>query len=52
MPPEPPRNAGYMVAGYVVTAVILLGYLCSLWRRARRAVSGDITPPAGTAAPR
>ncbi|HWB39978.1 MAG TPA: hypothetical protein VG500_01905 [Gemmatimonadales bacterium] len=34
----PPENAGYMVAAYVVTAVILGGYAASLWVRARRAV--------------
>lgn len=30
----PPDNGGYMVAGYVVTAVILVGYVLVLWRRA------------------
>jgi hypothetical protein len=30
-----PQNAGYMVAAYVVTAVIVVGYALSLWRRAR-----------------
>jgi hypothetical protein len=30
----PPDNGGYMVAGYVVTAVILVGYAGVLWRRA------------------
>ena len=30
----PPDNGAYMVAGYVVTAVILAGYAVSLWRRA------------------
>ncbi len=34
----PPDNAGYMVAAYVVTAVILVGYAVRLWARARRAV--------------
>jgi hypothetical protein len=38
MPPETPQNAGYMVAAYMVTPVILVGYLLSLWRRARRAL--------------
>jgi hypothetical protein len=38
MPPEPPQNAGYMIAAYVVAPVILVGYLASLWRRVRRAV--------------
>jgi hypothetical protein len=34
----PPDNGGYMVAAYVVTAVILLGYALLLVRRARRAI--------------
>ncbi len=34
--PEVPQNAGYMVAAYVVTAVILLGYAYSLYRRSRK----------------
>jgi hypothetical protein len=29
----PPDNGGYMVAAYVVTAVILVGYAGMLWRR-------------------
>ena len=33
---EPPQNGGYLVAAYLVTAVILIGYFCLLWRRARR----------------
>jgi len=28
-----PQNAGYMAAAYIVTAVILLGYAISLYRR-------------------
>lgn len=32
---SPPANEGYMVAAYVVTAVILLVYALSLWMRAR-----------------
>ena len=38
MPVEPPQNAGYLVAAYIVPAVILAGYFCLLWRRARRAL--------------
>ena len=34
----PPENGGYMVAAYVVTAVILVGYAVILVRRARKAV--------------
>lgn len=30
---EIPQNAGYMVAAYVVVAVVILGYALSLWRR-------------------
>jgi hypothetical protein len=33
--PELPQNSGYMVAAYIVTAVILVGYAVSLWRRSR-----------------
>ncbi len=36
MPTDPGANAGYLVAAYVVTAVILLGYGVALLRRARR----------------
>ncbi len=32
----PPDTGGYMVAGYVITTAILLGYAGSLWRRAKR----------------
>jgi hypothetical protein len=38
MAPETPQNAAYMVAAYIVTPVILVGYLVSLWRRVRRAL--------------
>jgi len=31
--PDVPQNAGYMMAAYIVTAVILLGYAVSLYRR-------------------
>ncbi|HEU5170490.1 MAG TPA: hypothetical protein VFU46_08125 [Gemmatimonadales bacterium] len=40
MPPSPPDNGAYMVAAYIVTAVILVVYAAMLWRRAR-AVDGD-----------
>jgi hypothetical protein len=33
----PPDNGSYMVAAYVVTAVILVGYALSLMMRAKRA---------------
>ena len=45
----PPDNGSYMVAAYVVTAVILLGYAVLLVRRARRAIErggpGDSPAP-------
>ena len=44
MPPEPPANGGYMVAAYIVAAVILIGYFVTLVRRGRKA----LTPPSGT----
>lgn len=34
--PEVPQNAAYMVAAYVVTAAILLGYAYSLYRRSTK----------------
>lgn len=40
MQAETPQNAGYLVAAYVVAAVIYVGYVISLWRRARAAVGG------------
>jgi hypothetical protein len=36
----PPENGGYMVAGYVVTAVILVGYAGMLWKKAKN-VNGE-----------
>jgi hypothetical protein len=30
---EVPQNAGYMAAAYIVTAVILIAYAVSLYRR-------------------
>ncbi len=37
MSPEPPSNGGYMIAAYIVAAVIYLGYTVRLWQRTRRA---------------
>ncbi len=34
---EQPQNGGYLIAAYIVTPVILVGYLVSLWRRVKRA---------------
>ena len=33
---DPPQNAGYMVAAYIVAPAILVGYLVTLIRRGRR----------------
>jgi hypothetical protein len=33
MPDAVPQNGGFMVAAYVVAAVILLGYAVTLYRR-------------------
>ena len=43
---DPTRNSGYMIAGYSVTAIILLGYWLRLWRRAKRLVRPS--PPLGS----
>ncbi len=48
MPVEPPQNGEYLVAAYVITAVILMGYWLALWRRARKAVSGNTSGKAKT----
>jgi hypothetical protein len=40
MPSDTPQNVGYLIAAYVVAPVILVGYLASLWGRARRALGG------------
>jgi hypothetical protein len=37
---EPPRNGEYLVAAYIVTTVILVGYWLRLWRMARRSGKG------------
>jgi preprotein translocase subunit Sss1 len=37
---EPPQNAEYLLAAYIVTVVILIGYLGLLWRRARKPLRG------------
>ncbi len=34
--PEAPQNAGYMIAAYIVVAVLVGGYAVSLYLRARR----------------
>ena len=40
--PETPSNGGYMVAAYVLTSVIYLGYVAVLWARTRRVTSERI----------
>jgi hypothetical protein len=39
---EPPQNGEYLVAAYVITTVILVGYFVALWRKAKK-VLGDRT---------
>jgi hypothetical protein len=39
MPAEPPQNAEYLAAAYLIAAVILAGYWVVLWRKARQAFS-------------
>jgi hypothetical protein len=41
MVPEPPQNGEYLVAAYVVTTLILVGYFGSLWRRASKGLRGS-----------
>lgn len=36
--PDVPQNGGYMVAAYIIVAVILGGYALSLYLRARRSL--------------
>ena len=38
MPFETPQNGGFLVAAYVVAAVIYLVYAATLWSRASRAM--------------
>lgn len=33
-----PENGQYMVAAYGITAVVLVGYVVSLWRRGGKAL--------------
>jgi hypothetical protein len=33
---ETPQNAGYMIAAYIIVAVVVFGYAVSLWRRSRQ----------------
>jgi hypothetical protein len=37
---EPPDNGAYLVAAYVVTAAILIGYWLRLWRLSRKSGAG------------
>jgi len=34
--PETPQNGEYLVAAYMVTTVILVGFWVALWRRAKK----------------
>ena len=38
VPETVPQNGGYMVAAYIVVAVIILGYTLSLYLRTRRSL--------------
>ena len=38
MPFETPQNGGFLVAAYVVAAVIYVAYAASLWARTSRAL--------------
>lgn len=40
MQASPPANEGYMIAAYLVTAIIVLGYALGLLSRARNALRG------------
>jgi hypothetical protein len=33
---EPPSNGEYLIAAYLVTTVLLVGYWIRLWRMARK----------------
>jgi hypothetical protein len=41
MPFETPQNGEYLVAAYVITAVILVGYCVALWRRAKKVLKSN-----------
>jgi hypothetical protein len=41
MPADPPQNSEYLVAAYVIAAVILLGYFWMLRRKARKILGGN-----------
>ena len=43
MPPDTPQNGEYMVAAYVITVVILLGYWVTLWRKVKNPGGGGRT---------
>ena len=38
MPETVPQNGGFMIAAYIITAIILTGYALSLYLRARRSL--------------
>ena len=38
MPETVPQNTGYMIAAYILVAVIIVGYALSLYLRARRSL--------------
>ena len=38
MPEGVPQTGGYMIAAYIIVAVIIVGYALSLYLRARRSL--------------
>lgn len=38
MQTSPPDNGGYMIAAYLIVAIVILGYAVSLIRRSRAAL--------------
>jgi hypothetical protein len=38
---EPPSNGEYLVAAYVVSTLILVGYWIRLWRLAKKSASAN-----------
>jgi hypothetical protein len=41
MPLETPQNGEYLVAAYVITAVVLLGYWVRLWSKVKILTRGE-----------
>jgi hypothetical protein len=43
MQPDPPQNGEYLIAAYLIAAVILVGYWGVLWRKAKRALKRSLS---------